>query len=102
MVKKIIWSKLAQADRKSILKYWIIRNQSNNYSISLNQLFMDTVDLLSKYPKIGKKTEYPDIRIKIIKKYFLTYRETESSIEILTIWDSRQDSEKFDIAIKNF
>ena len=95
MVKKIIWSKLAQEDRKSILQYWIDRNKSNNYSIKLNQIFVDTVDLLSKYPKIGKKTEYSDIRVKIVKDYFITFRETETSIEILTIWDTRQDPIKF-------
>jgi plasmid stabilization system protein ParE len=100
MVKQIIWSKLAQENRKSILQYWIDRNKSKAYSIKLNQIFVDTVELLSKYPKIGKKTVYTDIRVKIVKNYFITFRETETNIEILTIWDTRQDPLKFDRIIK--
>ena len=64
-------------------------------------VFENTTELISKYPKIGKKTELPDIRYKIVKDYLFTYRETEDHIEILTIWDSRQDPDKFDRIIKN-
>jgi hypothetical protein len=56
--------------------------------------------LVGKHPKIGKETDVPNVRIKIVKDYFFTYRETETSIEILTIWDSRQDPSKFDRIIK--
>jgi len=100
MVKQIIWSILAQEDRKSILEYWINRNKSKVYSKKLNRLFEETAELLSKHPKIGKKTTHKDIRIKIVKDYYLTYRETDTSIEILTIWDCRQDPEKFERIIK--
>ncbi len=96
MAKQIIWSFLAQQNRKSILEYWKNRNKSNSYSIKLNQIFKDTAELLSKHPKIGKKTNLPDVRIKVIKDYYFTYQETDSGIEILTIWDSRQDPKKLD------
>ena len=100
MVKQIIWSRLAHLDRFQILDYWIKRNTSVGYSKKLNRIFEDTADLISKHPKIGKETDVPKVRIKIVKDYFFTYRETESSIEILTIWDSRQDPLKFDRIIK--
>jgi toxin YoeB len=100
MVKQIIWSRLAHLDRFHILEYWIDRNKSNVYSKKLNQIFEDTASLISKHPKIGKKTDVPNVRIKIVKDYFFTYRETELSIEILTIWDSRQDPSKFIRIIK--
>lgn len=93
MAKKVIWTKRAFEDRKLILDYWIGRNKSNNYSLRLNHIFENTADLIGKYPRIGKKTEFQGIRIKIIKNYFLTYREKETSIEILTNWDYRQDPE---------
>jgi plasmid stabilization system protein ParE len=95
MAKQVIWSTLAHHDRKSILQYWIEHNKSNTYSLRLNQIFENTADLISKHPKIGKKTESHDIHIKIVKSYYFTYRETESVIEILTIWDSRQDPDNF-------
>lgn len=100
MVKQIIWSRLAHLDRFQILEYWIDRNKSIVYSKRLNQIFEDTADLISKHPKIGKKTDLPNVRIKIVKDYFFTYRVTETSIEILTIWDSRQDPSQFDRIIK--
>lgn len=100
MVKQIIWSRLAHNDRLNILEYWIKKNKSITYSKRLNQIFENTADLISKYPKIGKQTEIKGIRYKIVKDYLFTYRETEKFIEILTIWDSRQDSDKFDRIIK--
>jgi toxin YoeB len=100
MVKQIIWSRLAQKDRFQILDYWINRNKSVSYSKKLNHIFEDTALVISKHPKFGKKTDVPDVRIKIVKDYFFTYRETEESIEVLTIWDSRQDPIKFERIIK--
>jgi len=40
---------------------------------------------IGKHPQIGKKTEMADVRVKIIKEYALTYRENNTTIEILTI-----------------
>ena len=100
MVKQIIWSRLAHNDRLDILDYWIKRNKLTVYSKKLNQIFEDTSELISKHPKIGKQTEIKDIRFKIVKDYLFTYRETVKFIEILTIWDSRQDPEKYKSLIK--
>ena len=96
MVKRIIWSRLAHLDRFQILEYWIDRNKSNIFSRRLNQIFEDTAELISKHPKMGKETDVLNVRIKIVQVYFFTYRETETTIEILTIWDSRQDPSKFE------
>jgi plasmid stabilization system protein ParE len=100
MVKQIIWSRLAHNDRLNILHYWIKRNKSVSYSKKLNQLFENTAELISKHPQIGKQTEIQNIRVKIVKDYLFTYRETEQFIEILTIWDNRQDPQEFDKIIK--
>lgn len=100
MVKEIIWSRLAHQNRIEILEYYIIRNQSVSYSLKLNQIFIETVELISKYPRIGKKTNYPNVRVKVVKHYLFTYRETLDAIEIITIWDARQDPRKFENIIK--
>lgn len=100
MAKQIIWSRLAHNDRLHILDYWIKRSKSNSYSKKLNQIFEHTADLIRKYPKIGRQTEMESVRCKIVKDYLFTYRETKDYIEILTIWDSRQDPDKFDRIIK--
>jgi plasmid stabilization system protein ParE len=100
MAKQIIWSRLAHNDRLNILDYWTKRNRSARYSKRLNQIFEHTADLISKYPRIGRQTEIEGIKYKIIKDYIFTYRESTEFVEILTIWDSRQDPEKFDRIIK--
>jgi len=55
MVKQIIWSNLAQENRREILKYWINHNKSYLYSRKLNKLFKDSVILISKHPKSSNK-----------------------------------------------
>lgn len=95
MAKQVIRSKLAQQDRKSILAFWINHTRSYTFSRRLNQMFENNAALISRHPKIGRETEIQDVKIKIIKDYYFTYRETESRIEKLTIWDSRQDPENF-------
>jgi plasmid stabilization system protein ParE len=83
MARKVIWSFRAQIDRKQIFVYWNKRNGSNTYSKKLNRLFIETVDLISKFPDIGKLTNDQSARIKVV--------EINDLIFILTIWDSRQN-----------
>jgi toxin YoeB len=91
MVKKIVWSAKAQSDRKEIFLYWNARNKSTSYSSKLNYLFEDAVNLIAKFPKIGKPSEYKDTRIKIVRDYLLVYKEYKDLILIITIWDGRQN-----------
>lgn len=91
MAKKIIWSEAAQDDRKEILQYWKNRNNSLVYSKKLNKLFNDAAEIIAKFPKIGKPSGYKDTRIKIVKDFLLVYKESENFINIITIWDSRQN-----------
>ena len=69
MAKRIIWSQRAQDDRKKILEYWIRRNKSNTYSKKLDKGFREALNLISKYPRIGKQTDDKKARIKILKDY---------------------------------
>lgn len=94
MAKKVVWSQKAQKDRRRILKYWKGRNKSNVYSIKLAQLFKDSVKIISEFPQIGKLTDDINVRIKIVKDYYILYEETNTQIHILTLWDSRQNPEE--------
>lgn len=66
------------------------------YSIKLNKLFTDPIKIVSKYPGIGKLTDKENIRIKIVRDYLIIYEDLETEIHILTIWDSRRDSENLE------
>ena len=100
MVKQIIWSQRSQNDRKQILEYWRNRNKSNTYSKKLDKRFREALNIIRDYPQVGKQTDDQKARIKIVKDYLLIYEETEDSIILLTIWDSRQDPEKLKRIIK--
>lgn len=96
MAKKVIWSIRAHTDRKNILEYWVERNKSKAYSLKLNHMFKEAVRHASLFPKIGKQTDIENVRIKIIRDYFMIYEETESEIHVLTIWSSHQNPENLE------
>lgn len=100
MAKQVVWSPRALSDRKNILDYWRNRNKSFVYSQKLDSIFRETVKLIREYPKIGKPTDDKQVRIKVVRDYLLIYEEAESSIHILSIWDSRQDPEKLKGIVK--
>jgi toxin YoeB len=49
------------------------------------------IAIIQYFPEVGKPTNIPNIRIKIIKHYFLIYQLKERQIRILDFWDSRQN-----------
>ncbi len=100
MVKrKIVWKVKANQERKAILEYWIKRNKSKSYSIKLNQLFIETTKQIAEHPTIGRKTEYKNVRVKVIRDYLLFYEYDKIQLQVLAIWDSRRD--KTELKINN-
>lgn len=95
--KEIKWTLKAIHDKLNILDYWIERNKSKEYSEKLDKLFDKSLESLSNQPEQGKKTNYKDIRIKIVRHYLIYYLIKEDFIEIIRIWDARRDPEKFKI-----
>jgi len=94
MAKKIVWSAKAQINRKEILEYWLERNRSNMYSIQLDQLFREAVQIISQYPAIGRPTEFENVRGKLVRDYYIFYQVQEDELHILSIWDSRQNPDE--------
>ena len=98
MVKKEIrWTLKAIHDKLNILDFWIDRHKSKSYSKKLDKLFGKSLDSLSNHPEQGKKTNYKNIRIKIVRQYLIYYLIQDQYIEIVRIWDARRDPEKFKI-----
>ncbi len=94
MVKQVIWSPQAQSQRRSILQYWVDRNKSNAYSIKLNKLIKEAIALVLSNPEIGRKTDIPNVRVKIVRDYLIFYEIQNESLHILAFWDSRQNPQK--------
>ena len=89
--KPVVWSVNAQQNRIDILNYWIERNRSRTYANKLFRIFKQATAFISEHPAIGKPTSTPGIRIKIVGDYLMFYEDQPERIEILLIWDSRQN-----------
>jgi addiction module RelE/StbE family toxin len=90
---KVEWSVEAVEERLDILSFWIDRTGSTKYPRKLDALIARAVELISMYPLIGKPSNIPNVRTKIIRDYLLICRVTEDSIQILAFWDPRRDPE---------
>lgn len=95
MPKQIIWSPLADSDLDQILKYLY---DNWNYKVSNNLL--DKIELITQYiaenpkcfPLINKRNK---IRKCVLTKHnSIFYREHSGAIEILRLFDVRQDPHK--------
>jgi addiction module RelE/StbE family toxin len=100
MAVKIVWTNLAKSDRKDIFTYWNTRNSSKLYSKKLNDLFNKHIETLINHPRIGKQTNYRNIRFLIVRDYLIFYEQSEKIISIIRIWDSRRDPDKIDESIR--
>jgi plasmid stabilization system protein ParE len=94
MAKRIVWTRKAQLDRKEILHYWRINNQSPEYSRKLNELFKKNIALIAVHPHLGRETDFDNVRIKLVRDYLIFYEEAEKTIIILTIWDNRRNPDQ--------
>jgi toxin YoeB len=97
MAKKIEWTETAIHDRFRIYYYWLQRNKSDSYSKKLEIIFKEASILISEFPEIGKQTDLPNLRFKIIKDYKLFYISNPDSIQIIRIWDTRQDPDNLEL-----
>ena len=85
MVRTIIWTEKAQRELIEILKYWNHRNKSKSFSARLNKLIEEQLNLISEFPKIGRITDIPNVKVKVVHKYLLYYEIIEDVLYILTL-----------------
>lgn len=97
MAEKIIWTVKAKKELIEILQYWIERNKSNNFSSKLNSLIESQLNLIIEQPKIGRKTDIPNVYIKVIHKYLLYYEFINNTLYILTIRHGSQNPKTLNI-----
>lgn len=85
MAKQIVWTSKAKGELIDILTYWINRNKSKSFSIKLNNLIKEHLQLISEFPETGRKTDITGVYVKIIQKYLLYYEVIDDRVYILTI-----------------
>lgn len=91
MAKEIEWTKTSVHDRFKIYQFWIERNKTDSYSKKLEMLFNEAARLISEFPQIGTATDIPQVRVKVIKSYKLFYVSHVDKIQIISVWDTRQN-----------
>jgi plasmid stabilization system protein ParE len=95
MPKKIFWSPLSENDFSKILDYL-----DNNWGEKVASQFIDLTDSFLTQISINPR-QFPVINKKIkVRKCVLTkhntlyYRDSKAQIDILRIYDTRQDPDK--------
>ncbi len=90
MAKEVKWTNRAIFDRTNIYKYWLERNKSSSYPEKLEELFEKSAQIIAKFPRIGKPTNYRNVFAKVVRDYKIFYRVGSDEIQLLRIWDTRQ------------
>jgi plasmid stabilization system protein ParE len=94
MVKQVIWSPEAEKDLTNILEFYFYKVKAKGYAKKLNSIFEYEIEVILKYPLIGKTCNSKNVRVKIAGHYQIIYEITEKVIFVLRIWDSRQNPSK--------
>ena len=97
MAYQIVWTEKANIERQHILEFWAENNKSKVYSLKLNKLFISTIRDLSNRPNLGRKTEFKNVRVKIVRDYLIFYEIIKKEILILSVWDARRDKKNLKI-----
>ena len=92
--RKIIWTETAAWQRRSILEYWLQRNQYPTYPLKLLRLSNEKTKLIAENPLIYKAAEFPHTYVAAMGHFSLLYKITDNSIIITAFWDNRQDHKK--------
>jgi Plasmid stabilization system protein len=91
---KVLWTKTALRQRNHIFEYWNKRNKNNEYSKKLNIKIIERLSSLKSQPRLGKKSDFKDIRIVSLGHYSILYKFDKKEIIIVGFWDNRQDPNK--------
>ncbi len=89
--REVKWTEKAVRTRKSIFKYWNNRNKSKIYSSKLSHLFNEGLKIVAEFSESSDESSKKDVRLKLVRDYYLVYQITIDSIIVLDIWDTRQN-----------
>ena len=91
---KIFWTEMAIKQRNYVFEYWNEKNKSTEYSKKLNVKIIERISLLKSQPKLGKRTDFKDVRVVSMGHYSILYKFNTQNVIITGFWDNRQDSSK--------
>ena len=52
---------------------------------------------VAESPTIGRKTEFENVRVRIVRDYLLFYRYDQKQVKVLTVWDGNREEKTLEI-----
>ena len=95
--RKIVWTLEALETKTAIFSYWNNRNKSTLYSQKLNIHFKEALIKIRNFPEATKHTTNDAVRLLLVRDYYLVLNIADSVINVLEIWDTRQNPKDFPI-----
>jgi plasmid stabilization system protein ParE len=89
--REIIWFSPARLELLEILEYYFKRNGTMTFSKKLNSNLRNKIRLLANQAEIGVHTDILNIRNLKVGNFSIFYEIKPEIIEVLTIWDNRQN-----------
>ena len=89
--RKIVWSYRAELELGDILRFYNERNGSKKFSLRILKDAKKSVSLLIKYTHLGKISDNYKTRALVRQYLSVFYEITDREIEIVSVWDNRQD-----------
>jgi len=96
MAQRIIWTTQAKKIFHQILDFYNQINGSKTYSRKLNTEIKKNTLLLLQHPYLGRLTEIEYLRVIVLENHHIYYQinDKNDEIEIILVWDCRQDPQK--------
>lgn len=91
MAKRLVFSKKALTDIDRIVDFNNQRNKSDTYSKKFIKNLHNQLKLLIKHPLIGKRTDLPEILLLVWDKFYIFYKNSDTTIEIRAIYHQKEE-----------
>ena len=46
---------------------------------------------VAENPTIGRTSDFPDVRVKIVRNYLILYEFDDKVLKVLSVWDGNRD-----------
>jgi hypothetical protein len=94
--RKIIWTIEALFTKKNLFSYWNFRNKSTFYTKKLEKLFKEKLNQVAQFPEASIEISN-GLRMVLARDYYLIFEISPDKINVLDIWDTRQNPINFPI-----
>jgi plasmid stabilization system protein ParE len=92
--RAIVWTVTAAKQRREVLRYWSIRNNSTLFAEKLIKLIARQLRIIERFPESFVQSEYPNTRVAAMGYFSIYYRFTDTHLIVMAFWDTRQDPQR--------